>query len=234
MAILVLAVAFLVELAGFAAFGVAAARVLGGPLAGVVAAFAGACAVWSVVVAPRARNPLTQPQRDGIGTAILLLAGAALAFVGLDPGRRPSLSIVVIVDGVALAGPRPRRSRRLRHLSRSRLTARAIGAPHATRTRPAPARQRPRQQLSRRGRRRHHHHRRRYARPIRRPGARARGDGPHQGRRPRDRAHARGHRPRRLRRVAFTRRPASRSTSTPRMRRGRAARSRSRVPAGVR
>ena len=100
MAILVLAVAFLVELAGFAAFGVAASRVLGEPLAGVVAAFA-VIAVWSVVVAPKARNPLTQAQRDGIGTAILLLAAAALAYTGVTLAG-VILVVVVILEVVAL------------------------------------------------------------------------------------------------------------------------------------
>jgi hypothetical protein len=99
MAILVLAIAFLVELAGFTAFGVAAGQVVG-PIAGVVAAF-GVIAVWALVVAPKARNPLTQPQRDRIGTAILLLASVALAVAGL-PIAGTVLAVVVILEVVAL------------------------------------------------------------------------------------------------------------------------------------
>lgn len=38
--------------------------------------------IWAIVVAPNATNPLSQPQRDVIGTALLLVAALALAAAG--------------------------------------------------------------------------------------------------------------------------------------------------------
>ena len=100
MAIATLTVRFLVELAGFAAFAVSATQLLGGPVAGLVASVA-VIVAWAVVVAPKARNPLTQPQRDDIGTAILLLGSAALAVAGL-PLAGVGLAVIVILNAIAL------------------------------------------------------------------------------------------------------------------------------------
>ena len=82
MAIANLTIRFIVELAGIAAFGYWGLQV-GGPALAVVAV-AIAIVVWAVVVAPKARNRLSQEQRDIVGTAILLLAA------GLARRRRPA------------------------------------------------------------------------------------------------------------------------------------------------
>ena len=100
MAIAILATRFFVELAGFVAFGVAASQLAGGPVAGIAAAVA-VIAVWAVVVAPKARNPLSQPQRDDIGTAILVFGSLALALAGL-PLAGIGLAVVVILNAIAL------------------------------------------------------------------------------------------------------------------------------------
>jgi hypothetical protein len=81
MTVLALALRFVLELAGFVAFGVVAATATGQPLTGVAASIA-VIAVWAVVAAPKARKPLRQPERDAIGTAILLVAAVALVVVG--------------------------------------------------------------------------------------------------------------------------------------------------------
>jgi len=81
MTVLALALRFVLELAGFVAFGVVAAIATGQPLVGVAASIA-VIAVWAVVAAPKARNPLRQPLRDAIGTAILLVAAVGLVLVG--------------------------------------------------------------------------------------------------------------------------------------------------------
>jgi hypothetical protein len=81
MAIANLTLRFVLELAGFAAFGYAGAVLSGNPLAGVVA-FAAAVVVWALVAAPKARNPLSQAQRDVVGTGILLLAALGVIAAG--------------------------------------------------------------------------------------------------------------------------------------------------------
>lgn len=50
------------------------ALAIGAPLALIVA--------WVIVVAPNASNALTQPQRDAIGTVLLVAAALALAAAG--------------------------------------------------------------------------------------------------------------------------------------------------------
>ena len=100
MAIAMLANRFFLELAGFVAFGIAASQVAGGPVAGIAAA-AAVIAVWAVVIAPKARNPLTQRQRDDIGTAVLVLGSAALALAGL-PLAGIGLAAMVILNAIAL------------------------------------------------------------------------------------------------------------------------------------
>jgi hypothetical protein len=99
MAIANLTIRFLVELAGIAAFGYWGLQA-GGPGLAVVAV-AVAIAVWAVVVAPKARNRLTQEQRDIVGTAILLLASAALIAAG-QPVVGIGLAVVVMLNAIAL------------------------------------------------------------------------------------------------------------------------------------
>ena len=100
MAIAILATRFFVEMAGFIAFGVAASRLAGGPVAGVVAAVAVVVA-WAVLIAPKAPNPLTQPQRDDIGTAVLVLGAAALVAADV-PLAGIGLAALVILNAIAL------------------------------------------------------------------------------------------------------------------------------------
>ena len=103
MATLNLVIRFLAELAGVVAVGYAGFAIAG-PLpvrtvAGVGAALALAV-VWGLVAAPKASNGLSQPQKDVIGTALLLVAAGALAVAG-----QPSLAIgfaAVILANAAL------------------------------------------------------------------------------------------------------------------------------------
>lgn|SRR5512143_2885896 len=93
-----LAVRFIVELIGVGALGFAAyqaplegpARIglsVGAPLALVV--------VWAIVVAPKAANALSQPQRDAIGTGLLVLVAVALAAAGQPTGAAVFGAVVV-------------------------------------------------------------------------------------------------------------------------------------------
>ena len=104
MAIAAITVRFLVELAGVGAFAywgrqapiygwVRIALAIGAGLVFVV--------VWGRVVAPRATNRLTQPQRDVVGTAMLLLAAGALAIAG-QPVLALLFAVIVVVDWLAL------------------------------------------------------------------------------------------------------------------------------------
>ena len=99
MAIANLTIRFIVELAGIAAFGYWGFQVGGLALAAVAVAIA--VVVWGVVVAPKARNRLSQEQRDVVGTAILLLAAASLVIVG-QPLVGVGLAVVVILNAIAL------------------------------------------------------------------------------------------------------------------------------------
>src|SRR5262249_54408500 len=101
MAILALALRFLLVLPGFVAFGVVAATATRQPLAGIAASIA-VIVVWAVVVAPKARNPLRQPQRDVIGTSILVLAAVGLVLVGL-PLAGIAFGVAVVANAAHLA-----------------------------------------------------------------------------------------------------------------------------------
>lgn len=81
MAIANLTLRFVLELAGILAFGYAGAVLSGSPIVGILAV-AAAVVVWALVAAPKARNPLSQAQRDVVGTAILLLGSVALVVAG--------------------------------------------------------------------------------------------------------------------------------------------------------
>ena len=92
-----LAVRFLAELLGVAAIGYAGFQ-LAAPMpirivAGIGAAIA-LIATWAVVVAPNAANGLTQPQKDLIGTAVLLLAAGALAIAGQ---MQPAIAFALLI-----------------------------------------------------------------------------------------------------------------------------------------
>ena len=100
MAIANLTLRFLVELAGIAAFGYWALQATSNPLVA-IAAMAVVAVVWGIVVAPKARNRLSQSRRDVIGTAILLLASVALAVAG-QPLAAIVLAVVVMLNAIAL------------------------------------------------------------------------------------------------------------------------------------
>ncbi len=99
-----LALRFIVELAavgavgywGFTHTGLGLGRIvlgIGAPLALII--------VWSLVIAPDAANPLSQPQRDVIGTALLVLAAGAVAAAGY-PTAAVVFGAVVVVNWIAL------------------------------------------------------------------------------------------------------------------------------------
>jgi Protein of unknown function (DUF2568) len=104
MAIAALTVRFVVEMAAMAALGFWAwqsapdgwlriATVIGVSLAFIV--------VWGRVAAPRATNGLSQPQRDMVGTILILIAAVALALAGQST-LAAVLAIITVVDWVAL------------------------------------------------------------------------------------------------------------------------------------
>jgi hypothetical protein len=89
MALANLALRFLLELGGLAAAAYAAHELVGhsDPTRWLAAVGAGVTVVvfWSLVVAPKAANGLSQPHRDLIGTVVLLLAAVALGLAGQLP-----------------------------------------------------------------------------------------------------------------------------------------------------
>jgi Protein of unknown function (DUF2568) len=104
MAIAAITVRFLVELAGVGAFAYLGLQAPVDGWAGVALAIAAGLVFivfWGRVVAPRATNRLTQPQRDLVGTAMLLLAGGALAIAG-QPALALVFAAIVVVDWIAL------------------------------------------------------------------------------------------------------------------------------------
>jgi Protein of unknown function (DUF2568) len=104
MAIAAITVRFLVEVAGVGAFAYWGLQAPIDGWAGIASAIgAGLVFVvfWGRVVAPRATNGLTQPQRDVVGTAMLLLGAGALAIAG-QPMLALVFAVVVVVDWLAL------------------------------------------------------------------------------------------------------------------------------------
>jgi hypothetical protein len=70
------------------------ALAIGAPLALVVA--------WAIVVAPNARNALSQPVRAAIGTGLLLVAAGALAVAG-QPAAAVVYGAAVVLNWAILA-----------------------------------------------------------------------------------------------------------------------------------
>jgi uncharacterized protein DUF2568 len=104
MAIANLALRFAVELLGVAALGSWGYQAAGGGPAGFLLAVGAAVAliaVWAVVVARNADNALTQPQRDVIGTGLLLLSATALFAAG-QPTAAVAFGAVVVVNWLLL------------------------------------------------------------------------------------------------------------------------------------
>jgi Protein of unknown function (DUF2568) len=104
MAIAMLTLRFITELAGVVAVGYAAFQIEAPTpvrlLAAVVAAI-GFAVVWGVVAAPRTQNGLTQPTKDAIGTALLLAAAGLLAVAG-QPGVALGFAVVVVANTAVL------------------------------------------------------------------------------------------------------------------------------------
>jgi hypothetical protein len=111
MAIANLALRFVVELVGVGALAYWGSQATDGPAALVLAVGAplAMVVVWAIVVAPKARNPLTQPQRDLIGTGLLLGSAAALLAAG-EATVAFAFAAIVVVNWILLVvhGPEAR------------------------------------------------------------------------------------------------------------------------------
>ena len=106
MALANLALRFHLELGGLAGAGYAAYQLAGtgaGSFRWLAAAAAGAAIVvlWALVVAPRTANGLSQPQKDLIGTFLLLLVAAALALAGQLPVAI-GFGLIVVANAILL------------------------------------------------------------------------------------------------------------------------------------
>ena len=92
MAIAMLTLRFITELAGVVAVGYAAFQIEAPTPVRLLAA---------VVAAPRTQNGLTQPTKDAIGTALLLAAAGLLAVAG-QPGVALGFAVVVVANTAVL------------------------------------------------------------------------------------------------------------------------------------
>jgi Protein of unknown function (DUF2568) len=103
MAIANLTLRFILELCGVAALGYWGSQAVDGPgaIALAICASLALIIVWSVVVARNADNALAQPQRDLIGTGLLLVAAGVLFAAG-QPAAAVVLGAVVVVNWVLL------------------------------------------------------------------------------------------------------------------------------------
>ena len=94
-----LALRFVVELVGVAALAYAAFQISNNAFVRVLATVAAPLLLivaWALLVAPNTANGLAQPQKDIIGTVLLLLVAAALAVAG-------QIRLAVIFAAVVLA-----------------------------------------------------------------------------------------------------------------------------------
>jgi hypothetical protein len=94
-----LALRFVVELLGIASVAYAAFQISDNALVRVLATVAAPLLLivaWAMLVAPNTANGLSQPQKDIIGTVLLLLAAAALGVAG-------QVRLAVILAAVVLA-----------------------------------------------------------------------------------------------------------------------------------
>jgi hypothetical protein len=104
MAIANLALRFFVELGGVVAVGFWGYQAVDGSPGRILLAIGASLAlvaVWVVVVARNADNALTQPQRDLIGTALLLVSAAALLAAG-QPTAAVVFAAIVVVNWLLL------------------------------------------------------------------------------------------------------------------------------------
>jgi Protein of unknown function (DUF2568) len=99
-----LALRFILELGGVAAVTYSGHQLAGpGIVRWVVAGGAALAftAAWALVVAPNTQNGLSQPQKDVIGTVILLAAADALAFAGQLP-LAIGMAVLVLANAALL------------------------------------------------------------------------------------------------------------------------------------
>jgi hypothetical protein len=104
MALINLAVRFIAELVGIGAlayWGLNASEETVPRLALAIGAPLVLIAIWAVVVAPAANNPIDPRLRSLIGTALLLVAAAALALAG-RPGPAAAYASVVLLNQALL------------------------------------------------------------------------------------------------------------------------------------
>ncbi|HEX6128571.1 MAG TPA: DUF2568 domain-containing protein [Candidatus Limnocylindria bacterium] len=100
-----LALRFILELGGIAAVAFSGYQLAGPSIARWAVAGGAALAliaVWALVVAPNTQNGLSQPQKDIIGTVILLAAAGALAFAG-HGGLAIGMAVLVLVNAALLS-----------------------------------------------------------------------------------------------------------------------------------
>jgi hypothetical protein len=95
---------FLLELAGIAALAVWGIRTGSDDVSSAVLALGAAgllIVLWAIIVAPKARNPLTPHVRWLIGSGLLLVAAAALWSVGLSIAA-VLFAVLNVVDTIAM------------------------------------------------------------------------------------------------------------------------------------
>lgn len=100
---------FVIELVGIGALGYWGLQAAGDGVAWTALAVGAPLAlivVWAIVVAPNATNPLSQRQRDVIGTALLLGTAVALANAG-QPTAAAVFGAAVVVNWALLAALGP-------------------------------------------------------------------------------------------------------------------------------
>lgn len=104
--VVLLGLRFLLELALWASFAVAAVRLVDGPAGWVVGLLgtAAATAVWGLLLSPRRRIRLPLPARVGIELALFAVAAALLAASGLTTAAVALMVAELVVLGL-LQGP---------------------------------------------------------------------------------------------------------------------------------
>jgi Protein of unknown function (DUF2568) len=106
MAIANLAVRFILEVAAYVGAGYAVYQLadgVSGPLRWILAAAASLAVIglWWLVVAPRTRNGLSQPQKDVIGSVLMLAIAGAVALAG-QPVLAIAYAVAVVLNAVLL------------------------------------------------------------------------------------------------------------------------------------
>jgi hypothetical protein len=104
MTLIALTTRFIVEMVAFGAVGYWGLQTAPDGIARIVLAVGAPVAliaVWARFIAPKANSPLTQPQRDLVGTGLMLVAAGALAAAG-QPNLGLALAVVVVVDWLVI------------------------------------------------------------------------------------------------------------------------------------